>query len=78
MRQRIDFIPVIPDVAVMHLATAFTEASEAHGTPISADGCEFSEVEDGKRGAGERFREVIAVKTSFPKRGCFKPLPCCH
>ena len=44
MRQGIDFIPVIPDSAVMQLATTFTEALEAHGTPF-AEVCEFLELE---------------------------------
>ena len=44
MRQGIDFIPVIPDSAVMQLATTFTEALEAHGIPF-AKVCELLELE---------------------------------
>jgi hypothetical protein len=46
VRQGIDFIPVIPDSAVMQLATTFTEALEAHGTPFAEVG-EFLELENG-------------------------------
>jgi hypothetical protein len=44
VRQGIDFIPVIPDSAVMQLATTFTEALEAHGIPF-AKVCELLELE---------------------------------
>jgi hypothetical protein len=57
MRQGIDFIPVIPNGAVMQLATTFTETLKAHGTPFRGSNCEFVERESESTEHEELLRE---------------------